>query len=81
MSLPRGLADDPFDWSEGTSGEIRILRGGRTVCVVGGGAALRLSGRLAGCDRGDTATDRVVQLALAKASGNYKRGNERRPAP
>ena len=74
METPRGLADDPYDWSEAKSGEIRVLRGGRVVCVVGGAAARRLSARLAVVDGVD---DPRAQLALAKASGHYKHGTER----
>lgn len=74
METPRGLADHPYDWSEAKAGEIRVLRGGRVVCVVGGQAARRLSARLAAADGVD---DPRAQLALAKASGHYKHGTER----
>lgn len=71
MDLPDGLREHPYDWLETKSGEVRILRGGRPVCVVGGAAARRLSARLAG------AAEPAAQLALAKASGHYKHGTER----
>ncbi|OFE17022.1 hypothetical protein BA895_17710 [Humibacillus sp. DSM 29435] len=74
METPQGLADDPYDWSETKSGGIRILRGGRVVCVIGGTAAGRLAARLAAADGAD---DPRAQLALAKASGHYKHGTER----
>lgn len=74
METPRGLAEDPYDWSETKSGGIRILRGGRLVCVIGGTAARKLLVRLAAADGAD---DLRVQLALAKASGHYKHGTER----
>ena len=74
MQTPPGLADDPYDWRETKSGEIRILRGGRLVCVIGGAAARKLSARLAASDDVD---DPRAQLALAKASGHYKHGTER----
>ena len=74
METPRGLADDPYDWSEAKSGEIRIRRGGRLVCVVGGAAARKLSARLAAAGGAD---EPMAQLALAKASGHYKHGTER----
>ncbi len=69
--LPRGLADDPFDYRVTKSGEVRITRGGRVVTVLGGAAGARLAARLGV----DPIQD---QLLLAKATGNYRRGNERR---
>ncbi len=69
--LPRGLADDPFDYRVTKSGEVRITRGGRVVSVLGGAAGERLAARLGA----DPIQD---QLLLAKATGNYRRGNERR---
>ncbi|WP_231580864.1 MULTISPECIES: hypothetical protein [unclassified Leucobacter] len=69
--LPRGLADDPFDYRVTKSGEVRITRGGHVVTVLGGAAGERLAARLGV----DPVQD---QLLLAKATGNYRRGNERR---
>lgn len=69
--MPQALVDDPYDWFETKTGEVHIQRGGRTVCVIGGAAARRLSTRLADAD------DTAAQLALAKASGHYKHGTER----
>lgn len=66
-----GLADNPFDYRITQSGEIHVSRGGRTVTVVRGQAAAKLATQLGQ----DPAAD---QLLLAKATGNYKRGNERR---
>lgn len=63
--------EDPFDWQVTASGAVRVSRGGRGVAVIGGRDAERLLARLGR----DDATD---QLLLAKATGNYKRGNERR---
>lgn len=74
MHTPRGLADNPYDWSEAKSGAIRILRGGLLVCVIGGMSARKLSTRLAAAAGVD---DPRAQLALAKASGHYKHGTER----
>jgi hypothetical protein len=45
---------------------------GRHVVTLAGGEAQRLAGRLEGAD-----ADRT-QLLLAKATGNFKHGNERR---
>lgn len=70
--MPPGLADDPFDYQVTRSGQVRISRGSRAVAVVGGRDAERLADRLASADH-----DRIQHL-LARATGNYRRGNERR---
>lgn len=62
---------DPFSWRETKAGEVMIERGGRVVVTLGGTSAIRLLERL------DRADDAQQQLLLAKATGNYKRGNER----
>lgn len=69
--LPSGLADDPFAYRIAKSGEIRVDRGGRTVTVIRGREAERLAARLGH----DPVQD---QHLLARATGNYRRGNERR---
>ncbi|CRK61151.1 hypothetical protein [Alloactinosynnema sp. L-07] len=66
-----GLQEDPFDWRETKDGQVLISRGGRTVTTVRGPAAAALLGKLARTDE-----DGAQQL-LARATGNYKRGNER----
>lgn len=66
MAAPTG-----FDWSERRSGEVAITRHGREVTIVRGRAAQRLTDRLS------TADDDEVQQLLARATGNYRRGNER----
>ena len=53
------------------SGEVAIARDGRVVTVVRGLAAERLTARLT------SASDEQVQHLLARATGNYRRGNER----
>lgn len=68
--LPRGLAADPFQYRVTKSGEVRVTRGGRVVSVIGGAAGERLASSLGA----DPVRD---QLLLAKATGNYRRGNER----
>lgn len=70
--LPAGLADDPFDYAVTASGQVRISRGGRPVTTVAGAAGAKLAARLADAD------DVRTQHLLARATGNYKRGNERR---
>ena len=71
--LPPGLADDPFDYQLTKSGQVRVSRGGREVVVVGGRNAERLATQLASADEDQ------VQHLLARATGNYRRGNEKRP--
>lgn len=73
MTDRRGrLESDPFDHRVTSDGWIRISRAGREVTVVRGDAARRLAARLA------DAEPAAVQLELARATGQYRRGNERR---
>ena len=65
------LVDDPFDYRETKSGEVMISRGGRVVVTLGGKRAEALLKSI------EKADDAGTQLLLAKATGNYKRGNER----
>ena len=51
---------------------MRIAHDGRDVVTVAGAAAQRLAAQLDGAD------DEQVQQLLARATGNFKRGNERR---
>lgn len=67
-----GLEDNPFDWRVTKDGQVLISRGGRVVTTVRGSAAGKLLGRLGQADE-----DGAQQL-LARATGNYKRGNEPR---
>ena len=73
MTDRRGrLESDPFDHHVVADGSIRITRGGRVVTVLRGEAARRLADRLADADPA------AVQLELARATGHYRHGNERR---
>lgn len=67
------LAADPFDWQVTGDDRVLVSRGGRPVVVVAGAAGRRLAARLSSYD----ATDARAQQLLARATGNYKRGNER----
>ena len=69
--LPPGLANDPFSYRLTKSGEVHVTRGGRAVTVVRGRAAERLAERLGADPHRD-------QQLLARATGNYRRGTERR---
>ena len=65
------LAGDPFSYRESRDSKVFISWQGRVVMTVKGEEARRLLDRLARTDA------RGVQLALAKITGNFKRGNER----
>ena len=64
------LAAAPFSFRE-TRGRVLIAFRGKTVTTLAGAAAARFMDRVAG------ATPRDAQLVMAKATGHFKRGNER----
>jgi hypothetical protein len=64
------LAAEPFGFRISADGRVHMSWHGRVVKVVAGVAAAKLSASLAASD------PRNRQLLLAKASGNFKRGNE-----
>lgn len=66
-----GLEDDPFDWRTTKDGQVLVSRGGRLVTTVRGRSAAALLARL------ERADEHAAQHLLARATGNYKRGNER----
>jgi hypothetical protein len=73
MTDRRGrLETDPFDHRITADGSVRITRSGREVTAVRGDAARRLALRLA------DAEPPVVQIELARATGHYRHGTERR---
>lgn len=65
-----GLDDDPFDYRITKDGRILVSRAGRQIVTIAGSRAERLVGMLGA----DPAQD---QELLARATGNYRRGNER----
>jgi hypothetical protein len=65
------LAADPFDWQVTKAGTVLVFRGGRQVVTVGGKAGPKLASQLEGAD------EAAAQQLLARATGNYRRGNER----
>lgn len=65
-----GLEDDPFSWQVTKDGRVRVFRGGRQVAIVAGRQADRLRPHL-------DASAEAAQQALARVTGNYRRGNER----
>lgn len=60
-----------FSYRKTKDGRVRVAFGGQHVVTVAGSEAQRLTSRLEGSDAERT------QLLLAKATGNFKRGNER----
>ncbi|MHA1138176.1 MAG: hypothetical protein ACTSSE_16985 [Candidatus Thorarchaeota archaeon] len=67
------LDSKPYSWQE-NKGEVRISWKGKIVTVLRKESALKFLDRISG------ANEREVQLIMAKATGNFKRGNERRPS-
>lgn len=65
------LEEAPFDYGVSKDGKVFITWGGKTVMILKGPPATRLLRQIEGAD------PHQVQLALAKATGNFKRGNER----
>lgn len=64
------LEDDPFEYQVTKSGVLLIRRGGRTIMELGGKKAAALIPKLGRDDNAD-------QQLLARATGNYRHGNER----
>lgn len=67
MTLPEG-----FTYRERTSGEIEVRHFGTLAATLRGRQAERFRVRALG------ATDVELQHLMARVTGNYKRGNERR---
>ncbi len=68
------LDDEVFTYQTTKDGQLRIAWQGKTVTVLKGPAAQRLLQKLTGLEQ------HGAQLVLAKATGNFKRGNEKRPS-
>ena len=66
MAAPNG-----FELERRKSGEVVILHHGMIATVLRGKAAERLSTKV------EAADDLAAQHLMARATGNYKRGNER----
>jgi hypothetical protein len=61
-----------FGWQATKDGRVRVTWRGRVVTTLAGATAARFVRQAEGADE-DT-----VQALLARATGNFKRGNERR---
>ncbi|HYG71625.1 MAG TPA: hypothetical protein VEC15_04975 [Actinomycetota bacterium] len=66
------LTTDPFTHHVSKDGTVRVSRGGRVVATIGGPRGERL---IRAIEAATSAED--VQQLLARATGNYRRGNER----
>jgi hypothetical protein len=62
---------DPFDFSTGKNALVAIRWQGQHVTTLRGKDAARFLARIAATDAAG------AQLLMAKATGNFKRGNER----
>ena len=71
MPGPDPLADEPFSFLTRADGTIVIRYRGAPVTLLRGKAADRFTTRL------DTADAAGAQQLMARATGNFKRGNER----
>ncbi len=67
------LDSNPYSWQE-RKDEVRISWKGRVVTVLRKESAMKFLERIS------QASDRDAQLIMAKATGNFKRGNERKPS-
>ena len=66
------MSGDEFSWQATKDGRVRITWRGRVVTALAGAAAARFRHQAEGAD------EETVQAFLARATGNFKRGNERR---
>ena len=62
---------DPFGFRVTSDGTVRVQRRGRTVKVLAGSAGVKLAAAL------EEADDETVQALLQRATGQFRRGNER----
>ena len=69
------LGDEPFSYVTRADGTIVIRYHGAPVTLLRGRAAGRFSTRMDGADAAG------AQQLMARATGNFKRGTERREAP
>ena len=65
---------EPFEWRVTADAKVLVSRSGKQVVVVAGARGAKLAAQL------ETADEEQAQQLLARATGNYKRGNEKRPA-
>lgn len=71
MSLDKLIEDEAFTYKEAKDSRVIIYHYGKQVMILKGKKAGQLLKRL------NNATAEEQQLALAKVTGNFKRGNEK----
>jgi len=67
------MGQERFDYQVAKGGTVRIFWEGRCIITLGGERGRRLVADLADAD------DDQIQYLLRRVTGNFKRGNERRP--
>jgi hypothetical protein len=72
MPEPDRLADEPFSYLTRADGTVVIHYHAAPVTMLRGKAAARFTARVAGIDPA------AAQQLMARATDNFKRGNERR---
>lgn len=72
MDAHDALKAAPFSWRADRDGTVTVFHQGRLARVLRGPQAARLLRAVQGGD------PFAAQLAMARATGNFKRGNERR---
>ena len=65
------LDNEPFSYRQTKDGRVRIAHHGKVVTTLVGTLARKFVARIAIADQ------REAQLAMAKATGHFKHGNER----
>jgi antitoxin (DNA-binding transcriptional repressor) of toxin-antitoxin stability system len=72
VSVPGSVENGAFAYRTRKGGEVVISHRGRPVVTLRGERAAKFQDRVEGLG------DREAQLLMARATGNFKRGNERR---
>ncbi len=65
------LDDEVFTYREGNESKVFIFWHGKQVTILKGKQAQKFLAKIAGLEH------KEAQLVMAKATGNFKRGNER----
>jgi len=71
MSLDQLFEDEPFSYFATKSGLIQISYNGKTITTLSGKDGMKFISKVESGDR------KNAQLLMAKATGNFKHGNER----
>jgi len=64
--------DNPFNFSKTKDSKIIIRRSGKTIKILGVSQSGKFLERISG------KSEEAIQIELARVTGNYKRGNERK---